>query len=151
VTWPISHNDDDGPYEVSKIPVTTLFRWFLYDISSEDAPDYAHIFGLTPVSEEGHLKEQNDSDSRVEEIADLTPLLTFYATATAEFAFNLHRLKMNKIDGITNDMIDASEEAFKEFYYHMVFAGLLGSFSAMRELDIIKLNSTHTSIEEGEL
>jgi len=148
--WPIGHEDDDFE-KISKIPVSTLFRWFLYDISSDDAHLYSHIFDLTPVSEEGDIKEHADSDARVENIAQITPLLTFYATATAEFAFNLHKLKMTKLDGITDDMIDASEEPFKDFYYHMIFAGLLGSFSALKELDIIKLNSTHTSIEEGEL
>jgi hypothetical protein len=58
---------------------------------------------------------------------------------------------MAKLENVTSDMIDASEEAFKEFYYNMIFAGILSSFSALSELKIIKLNSTHTSIEEGEL
>jgi len=150
MTWPISH-DNEGSHEISKIPITTLFRWLLYDISSDDAPLYSHVFNLTPVSEEGHLKEQNDSDIRLDNIEELVPLLTFYATATTEFAFNLHKTKLTKLEGITEDMVDASEESFKEFYYHMVFAGLLSSFSALKELDIIKLNTIHTSIQEGEL
>jgi hypothetical protein len=150
MTWPISH-DNEGPNNLNKIPITTLFRWLLYDITSEDAPLYSHIFDLTPVSEEGNLKEQNDSDIRVENITDIVPLLTFYATATAEFAFNLHKTKLVKVEGITEDMVAATEESFKEFYYHMIFAGLMGSYSALKELDIIKLNSVHTSIQEGEL
>jgi hypothetical protein len=150
MTWPISHNNE-GSNNLNKIPITTLFRWLLYDITSEDAPLYSHIFDLTPVSEEGNLKEQNDSDTRVENISEIVPLLTFYATATAEFAFNIHKTKLTSLEGITKEMVAASEEAFKEFYYHMIFAGLMGSYSAMAELDIIKLNSVHTSIQEGEL
>jgi hypothetical protein len=149
VTWPIS-NDDSAP-EINKIPISTLFRWFLYDVSSDEAPKYAHLFNLTPVSEEGDLKEQEDSDTRIENLTEVVPLFNFYANATSEFAFNLHRDKMIKLEGITSDMIDASEEAFKEFYYHMIFAGILSSFSALAELKIIKLNGTHTSIQEGEL
>jgi hypothetical protein len=150
MTWPINH-DGDEEYEINKIPITTLFRWFLYDVNSDDAHKYSQLFHLTPVSEEGDAKEQADSDIRVENIADIVPLLTFYANATSEFAFNLHREKLINLDGVTDDMIDSSEEVFKEFYYNMVFAGLLGTFSAMNALDIIKLNSTHASIQEGEL
>jgi hypothetical protein len=149
MTWPISYNDDFP--EIQKIPISTLFRWFLYDVSSDEAPKYSYLFNLTPVSEEGDLKEQYDSDIRLDNISEIVPLLDFYATATSQFAFNLHRIKMAKLENVTSDMIDASEEAFKEFYYNMIFAGILSSFSALSELKIIKLNSTHTSIEEGEL
>jgi hypothetical protein len=149
MTWPISN---EGNYsEINKIPISTLFRWFLYDVNSDEAPKYASLFNLTPVSEEGNLKEQEDSDIRLENLAELLPLFDFYSDATSEFSFKLHKDKLTKLDGVTDDMINASEEAFKEFYYKIAFAGILSSFSALVELKIIKLNSTHTSIEEGEL
>jgi len=135
-------------HEMHKIPVSTLLRWFLYDVNASDAKENIEIFNLTAVSEEGHEKETEDSDARMEEIVDLLPFLSFYANATADYAFALNKKYLLEIPGITEEVIEASEEPLKSFYINLAMSALISAFASATELSIIRLNGTHTEIKK---
>jgi hypothetical protein len=144
--WPIP--EPEGVGEIHQVPVTTLFRWYLYDTVGSDANKNIGIFNLSPVSEEGHEKEQDDSDNRLFNIDALLPFLTIYANMNAEFSFEAHRKEMLKIPGVDESMLESSSTTLKEFYSNLTFNGLLATISAAVELNLIKLHGTYTGLKE---
>ena len=144
--WPISGPEDFG--EIHQVPITTLFRWFLYDTAGPEANENIGIFNLSPVSEEGHEKEQDDSDNRLLAIDALIPFLTIYANMNAEFSFEAHRKEMLKIEGVDESMLESSSATLKEFYSNLTFNGLLAAMSAAVELSLIKPYGVYTGIKE---
>lgn len=146
IGWPISGPEEPG--EVHKVPITTLFRWFLYDTIGEDANKNIGVFDLSPVSDEGHEKEQEDSDNRIAAIEAIIPFLTIYANMNAEFSFETHRKEMLKIPGIDESVLESGSEALKEFYSNLAFNGMLAVMSAAVELNLIKLYGMYTGMKE---
>jgi len=144
--WPIP--EPAGVGEIHQVPVTTLFRWYLYDTVGSDANKNIGVFNLSPVSEEGHEKEQDDSDNRLFNIDALLPFLTIYANMNAEFSFEAHRKEMLKIPGVDESMLESSSTTLKEFYSNLTFNGLLATISAAVELNLIKLHGTYTGLKE---
>ena len=145
-TWPIPEPEDVG--EIHQVPITTLFRWYLYDTIGPEANKNINVFSLSPISDEGHDKEQEDSDNRLFNIDALIPFLTIYANMNAEFSFEAHRKEMLKIPGIDESMLESSSEALKEFYSNLTFNGLLATMSAAVELNLVKMHGMYTGIKE---
>lgn len=145
-SWPIPEPENIG--EIHQVPVTTLFRWFLYDIAGPEANDNIGIFDLSPVSKEGDEKEQDDSENRLLAIEVLIPFLTIYANMNAEFSFEAHRKEMLKIEGVDESMLELSSATLKEFYSNLTFNGLLAAMSAAVELSLIKPYGVYTGIKE---
>ncbi|NBW11508.1 MAG: hypothetical protein EBR82_26105 [Caulobacteraceae bacterium] len=146
MSWPIIPNNDDG--QEQSIPLHTLLRWYLYDVAGDDAINREKIFGLSPVSKEGHQKELEESEKRIDKIEDLLPLLTFYSIKTAEYAFAMHKDSFKSIPGISEEMLNDSEEALTSFYTNMAFSALLSSFASLNELGIIKVKHVEAKIKE---
>lgn len=143
--WPFIESDD-GKDEIGKVPVSALFRWFLYDVAAENANDYAETFNLSAISKEGDEKERFDSDERVDKIAPLYSYLSLYATINAQYTFEAQRDQLLKIPGVSQDILETEGDAIKTFYRNMTFAGLLSSYSAAVELGLIRLNGTFTDV-----
>ncbi|CAB4129606.1 hypothetical protein UFOVP115_60 [uncultured Caudovirales phage] len=140
--------DNDGDYKMQKLPISTLYRWFLYDISGEDAKKSFTLFELSPVSEEGDEKELEDSEIRLTEVTPLLPLVKMYADMSAKYTFDIQKEELLKAKGVTPSMVESSSKTLKEFYSSMVFNGLLGMLAAAVELELIELNGTFTGIKE---
>jgi len=145
--WPIS--EPENPGKIQKVPITTLYRWYLYDILGEEANKNIEVFGLSPVSNEGHEKEQEDSENRLFAIEALLPFLTIYANMNAEFSFEIHRKEMLKVSGIDESVLESGADALKEFYSNIAFNSMLAAVSAAVELNLIKMYGMYTGIEEG--
>jgi hypothetical protein len=145
--WPIFEPENSG--EIHKVPITTLYRWYLYDTVGEDANKNIEVFGLSPVSNEGHEKEQEDSDHRILAINALIPFLTIYANMNAEFSFEAHRKEMLKIPGIDESVLNSGANSLKEFYSNLAFNAMLASTAAAVELNLIKMYGMYTGIKEG--
>lgn len=135
---------------MQKLPITTLFRWYLYDITGEDANKSIKVFNLSPVSAEGDEKELEDSEARLIAISALTPLISLYADMNAKHSFEVHKQQLLKVKGITEEMLSAGSEGLVEFYSQMTFNGIMAMLSAAVDLDIIELNGTFTGIKETE-
>ena len=143
--WPFIESDD-GDEEIGKVPVSALFRWFLYDVASDDANSYATTFNLSAVSPEGDEKERNDSDDRVDKINPLYSFLSLYATINAQYTFEAQKDELLKLPGINASVLDSEGDAIKNFYRNMTFAGLLSSYAAAVELGLVKLNGSFTGL-----
>jgi hypothetical protein len=123
-----------------KVPITTLFRWYLYDITGEDANKHAELFKLFPVSKEGDDKELEDSEERLNKLVYLIPFIKLYADMNASLTFDTHRKEMLKRANLSEEMLNSSAEALKEFYSNMTFNGIVAVLSSAAELNLITLN-----------
>jgi len=146
MTFP--NSDNDGYYKMQKMPITTLYRWFLYDITGEDAKKSFKLFNLSSVSEEGNEKELEDSELRLTEISPLLPIVKMYADISATYTYDIQKEELLKAKGVTPSMLESSSKSLKEFYSSMVFNGLLAMLSAAVELELIELHGTFTGISE---
>jgi len=146
MTWPISNND--GYHKMQKLPITTLYRWYLYDVIGEEANKNISLFNLSPVSEEGNEKELEDSEERLIEISPLLPLIKLYADMNATYTYEVQSKELLKTDGVTPELLAASSKSLKEFYSTMAFNGILSLLSSAVELDLVELHGTFTGLKE---
>lgn len=148
MTWPIPESSSNG--KLQKLPITTLFRWYLYDIIGEEANDHIEVFNLSSVSSEGHEKELEDSEARLINISALTPLISLYSDMNAKHSFEVQKSELLKVKGVTEEMLESSSPGLTEFYSQMTFNGIMAILSAAVELELIELNGTFTGIKETE-
>jgi len=146
VTWPISHDGEDG--QTHKIPINMLYRWYLYDIVGDEANKSIKLFNLSPVSDEGNEKELEDAENRLIHISPLIPFIRLYADMNAQHSFNVHREELLKIPGVTAETLDSGAASLKNFYSNMSFNGIVALLSAAVELEIIEINGMFAGIKE---
>lgn len=145
--WPFLYSEDGESDEVDKIPMSTLFRWFLYDMDVENHNQFAEIFKLTAVSEEGDEKEREESDRRTERLAPLYSFLSLYASMNAQYTYEVFKDDMSSMESMSGLSLEKESEVLKLFFRNVSFAAIMGTFSTALELGLIKLNGTFTGIE----
>jgi len=146
--WPFIKDDgDDDDVQIDKVPLSTLFRWFLYDMDVDNPNQYAKVFDLTAVSEEGDEKEREESDRRTEKLEPIYPYLSLFASINAQYTYESQKAELLLMPGMSEEILQKEGERIKLFYRNITFAGLMGTFSTALELGLIKLNGTFTGIE----
>lgn len=144
MTWPIEQDPDD---EVHQLPLTTLFRWYLYDMEATDPNKSAEIFDLMPVSQEGDDKEREDSEIRLYNIEPLMSFINLYSNMNAEYIFETQKLDLLKMPNVSEEMLENEINKLKALYSTITYAGLTTAISAAVELRLISLNGTFTGIK----
>lgn len=146
--WPF--DDEEVPEEssksVEKIPLSTLFRWYMYDNNISNPNAHINVFNLNAVSEEGDEKERQDSQKRLEELEPLVPFLELYADINAEYIMDGEKSKLLEILKADEKDITTEIEALKESYRDITYAGLVAAISSALELGLIELNGIYTNI-----
>lgn len=117
--------------ETSEIPMTTLFRWFLYDTGLDDANKLAELVGLNRVSEEGDAKEQEDSDLRLSRLYSLMSYIDAISDMTADTFVAMQEGK--DPDGLTDEETEASRIIYKA----VGMSTLIGALSIGLDLGIL--------------
>ena len=117
--------------ETSEIPMTTLFRWFLYDTGLDDANKLAELVGLNRVSEEGDAKEQEDSDLRLSRLYSLMSYIDAISDMTADTFVAMQEGK--DADGLTDEETEASRIIYKA----VGMSTLIGALSIGLDLGIL--------------
>ena len=149
--WPFksgrSFDDDDGGWEDKAVPLSTLARWYMYDMDVQDANKLAVALDLTPVSEEGDEKERQDSDDRIDRISGLIPFFNTMANINAEAVFQVQRQELPP--EMKEMLANPTPELMQlvKFYEGLSFAAILSSFSSAAELGLIKLTGNVLSKE----
>ena len=113
-------------YEIisNEIPMSTILRWYLYDTGLDDANKLAEFVGLNKVSEEGNIKEQEDSDLRIGRILELMPYIDAVSDISASTMAALHQSK-----GEGDNFTDEEREATKIIYKAVSMSTLIGALS----------------------
>lgn len=151
--WPFRPNRPDGDDDewVSKaIPITTLARWYMYDVDVKDANKLAVALDLTPVSEEGDEKERQDSDVRIRRVEGVMEFINTMAEINAKAVLQVQMAELPPELQAFLKSGPAELEQLLKFYESMSFAAILTSFSSAAELGIIDLSGRFTSKEIGD-
>jgi hypothetical protein len=108
----------------NEIPMSTILRWYLYDTGLDDANKLAEFVGLNKVSEEGDIKEQEDSDLRIGRIRELMPYIDAVSDISAATMAALHQSK-----GEGDNLTDEERDATKIIYKAVSMSTLIGALS----------------------
>ncbi len=108
----------------NEIPMSTIFRWYLYDTGLDDANKLAEFVGLNKVSEEGNIKEQEDSNLRIGRIVELMPYIDAVSDISAATMAALHQSK-----GEGDNFTDEDRESSKIIYKAVSMSTLIGALS----------------------
>jgi hypothetical protein len=142
------HDFSEGHY-LSKIPLTTLYRWFMYDIHTENPNNHVDIFKITAVSDEGDEKEQEESRLRMEQIQELLPLMNLYSTMTAQYVFEMQKREV--IDEVSPEIVEKLEKdsnKMKQFYKLISLSALMTMLSSAVELGILSTEGSLIDVDE---
>lgn len=129
------------------VPLSTLIRWYIYDLQIKDANKLAAEFDLMPVSEEGEQKELDDAEARVDRIYSLLPLVEVFSEINAKAVLTLQTDEMIEM-GMKPEQLAEEAETLKGFYQSVSAAALISMLSSALELGIIEVRGSLVDIEE---
>lgn len=157
MTWPFIEGGEPNEegyntpeYEdemVNAVPLSTLFRWYMYDVGIKNPNEFVDVYDLTAVSKEGDEKERQESDVRTDAISDLSPFLNLYANMNADYIFETQRITLVEEQEIDEETLQAQESAIKSFYRNITYAGLVATISAAVELGLLSTSGAYTKID----
>lgn len=147
MTWKFWKRPDRAT-EVERValPMSTLFHWYCHDLDIDNATELALSLGLAPVSNEVSESESRDSDLRVARVAHLIPFLKIMGELNGTITAKQQAMVMtSSLD------VELSDEQRERIEGHMfqsfsliTLMGLIATFSAAFELDLVKQGSAST-------
>jgi hypothetical protein len=126
-------------YEIitNEVPMSTVMRWYLYDTAlTENVNELADRIGLTPISQEGDAKEQEDSDERLLNVEPLYVFLESMADLSSQVLVNLHIKELEEHGEDAEDLMENLEN-MSNVYKAIALSTLMGTFSSALSLGLI--------------
>jgi hypothetical protein len=118
------------------LPLSTLFRWYCYDLGIDDIHDLTLQLGLTPISEDAAQREEEDSVVRVARVAEILPFLDIMAQLNSTIATQ-RQTEMFDDAGIDKKQQEIMLDMLAANFYALSLSALVSTFSAALELDLI--------------
>lgn len=141
---------DDPVSIVTDVPVSTIKRWYIYDTALDNENEVASLIGLSPVSDEGHSKERQDSEQRLRTISHLMPYIDLISEVAAESVANMQFNEMKKA-GVIDESTDPEELAIMHMVYQAIaISALVGGLSIATHLGIVSLDAVSSDVLEGD-
>jgi hypothetical protein len=119
------------------IPLSTIMRWYLYDVALGEPNEMSTMVGLNPVSQEGDDKEQEDSDVRLDNIEYILPFLNTIAEMGADVISAIQVDEITKADPDNVEEISKEMDMMKTMYKVVALSALIGGFSTAMEIGLI--------------
>jgi hypothetical protein len=120
-----------------KVPLSTLIRWYCYDLGIDDVNDLVKSFNLMPVSKEGEEFEQEASERRIDAVVPLMPFIEMIA------AINSKAISTIQLQEFKNEEVleaDLDPDMMEGLYRQVSFAAMVAAFSAAFELGLVNEN-----------
>jgi hypothetical protein len=141
VSWKFWKKDDEPQVYSNQIPLSTLIRWYCYDLGIEEPNHLFRAFDLMPVSKEGEEYEMGESETRVDEIVGLLPFFQMIAAINAKA---ISTIQLQDVE--TEDVSDIDPKLMEGLYQQVSFAALVAAFSAALELGFLNKSYDFLSI-----
>jgi hypothetical protein len=141
VSWKFWKKDNEPKIYSDQIPLSTLIRWYCYDLGIEEPNDLFRAFDLMPVSKEGEEYEMGESETRVDEIMGLLPFFEMIAAINAKA---ISTIQLQDIE--TEDVSEIEPKLMEGLYQQVSFAALVAAFSAALELGFLNKSYNFLSI-----
>ncbi len=138
MNWKFWEKPIETYQEITDVPTSTLFRWFLYDLQVDKPNQFATAAGFTPISKEGEEMEQKESLVRLERVLPYMDFISLMSTINGEVLAETltHVLrKYNLIDDTVK--LEEEKEIMAELYTQVSASVLIPAFSAALQLGII--------------
>jgi hypothetical protein len=140
-------NKDEFEVTTQEIPLSTVYRWYLYDTELVDnVNDLAEMVGLSRISEEGESKELEDSGDRVKAIAPLFPFLESIADISAKSLVALHLAEALDSEKLGDDELEQHGDAIMAVYKAVALSTLMGAFSIGLHLGMIETSTVKADV-----
>ena len=143
-------NSDGHVTVTTDVPVSTIKRWYIYDTAPDGEDAIASLVGLSPVSEEGHLKERQDSELRLKNITHLIPYIDLISEVASESVANMQFDQMKKAGIVVSENEEEELEVMKMIYQAIAMASLVGGLSIAVHLGIVRLDAISSELAEGD-
>lgn len=128
----------------SDIPLSTLARWYIYDTGMGNEREVAAAVGLTPVSEEGHKKEQQDSEARLSILGPLFPYLDYISTIAADAVVSMQMPHVQQAHPDVDH--EAEADLIFSLYKSLSLSSLIGAFSIGLDLRLVSLDAVSSDV-----
>jgi len=128
----------EDPIERTEVPFSTIMRWALYDLSVENPNEIATVLGLSPVSDEGHQKEEDDSEERLSALDEMLPFMDIISELNAKIVVAT-QIRDSSID-VSEDDIDLMTGLYKI----ISFSALVSAFSSGIQLGMLHTDALLT-------
>jgi hypothetical protein len=122
----------------------------MYDTDFADQNELAELIGLSKVSKEGDVKEQEDSDNRLEAIEQYIPFLTQMAEISANLITTIHTKELQDSGLLVDSIDDRQIEMMQDLFKTIALSTLVGTFSVGTRLQIINPTSAPTGFIQME-
>ena len=141
MSWKFWKRDETPQVYSDQIPLSTLIRWYCYDLGIQEPNDLFRAFNLMPVSKEGEEYEMGESETRVDEIVGLLPFFEMIAAINAKA---ISTIQLQDIE--TEDVSEIEPELMEGLYQQVSFAALVAAFSAALELGFLNKSYNFLSV-----
>ena len=135
------------PIEMS---LSSLLRWYCYDVGISDVRALMSNFGLIPISEEAEELEMRESNVRLAAVKDLVPFISVYAEISSYVMAEQQRSLIEK----TVEDPEHREKLTKMIlgnFYALSLQVLVSAFASSVALDLVdKGSKTLWRIDDGE-
>jgi hypothetical protein len=136
--WDKKEYVDENTIESGVVPISTLFRWALFDLGIKSPNSYSDTAGFSPISEEGAEVEERDSANRILSLSAYKHFITTMATINAEIGASSHYKTLVDSGFLPDDMdLEEVRERINDLYYSLSASAIVSALSAALSLGIV--------------
>lgn len=124
--------------ETYAIPLSSIYRWYCYDLGISNTDKVDAAFGLTPVSPDGKDMEKEASEKRLRAILPLMPFIDTMALLNTTVLVESHAAAPSEVLGdleISDHMLDM----LSTVYSFVSRAAIVSTLSTAIELGLVHL------------
>lgn len=134
----------------SQVPMTTMTRWFVYDIGYNDS-GIEDILGLSPVSDEGSDKELEDSEDRLDAIGPLIPFMSAMADISSTVLSVIAMELLDESELADDESIEEIATTLKGLYKSVALSSIIGSLSIATSLGLIDVAAISGELKDVDI
>lgn len=136
--WKKSKQEDlMGPVASPLVPVSTLFRWYCYDLEIVNPNRISSKLGLSGVSEDVEEMEKEASNKRLVHIVPILPFLKAVASINATVLSEIQSENIKNQIGPDDERMAHVMEALEDVLGHISLSALIAGFSAAISLGVV--------------
>jgi hypothetical protein len=125
-------------FEVKRIPLPILMRQAIYDSMLEPSEGIAEALGLSPVSDEVALMEEQESQKRLENISVLIPFIESHSDMSARICAAAYALGDDE-EGLLNELLgqEGALDLLTDLFKVVCISSSMSCVSTLLNLELI--------------
>lgn len=138
MNWKFWNKEPEMELEITDVPTSTLFRWFLYDTKIPTPNKFAEAAGFVPISAEGEEMERRESDERLLNVVPYMDFIELMANINGEVLSETFASVLRRYNLLGPEMsIEDEKDVMCELYTQISASALIPAISAALQLGIL--------------